>query len=177
MQAGAKTAQEFIRVSPRSFSFERQLFLPRSQTPFGNAPPGNSVSCYNAPMTRTRYRIFQTEYAYFLTCTVVGWVPLFTRPEAVDILFDSWRYLQQNRHFLIYGLDHKDQNSFLVLLDLAWENAYVQTCKASTLSFLIEYRDGATKLHYRAKKAVSVETVKLMLMRLAMDWEDVTANP
>jgi hypothetical protein len=87
----------------------------------------------------------------------------------------------------INKLDHKDQNSFLILLDLAWENAYVQTCKTSTLSFLVEYRDGATQLHYRIKKEVSVETVKLMLltylkigaelMRLAMDWEDVTANP
>jgi hypothetical protein len=54
-------------------------------------------------MTRTRYRIFETEYPYFLTCTIVGWVPLFTRPEAVDILFDSWRFLQKNRHFLLYG--------------------------------------------------------------------------
>src|SRR5436190_6094985 len=70
---------------------------------FGNAPPGNSVSFYNAIMTRTRYRIFETEYAYFLTCTIVGWVPLFTRPEGVDILFDSWRFLQKNRHFLLYG--------------------------------------------------------------------------
>ena len=39
-------------------------------------------------MTRTRYRIRETEYPYFLTCTVVGWLPVFTRPEAVRILFD-----------------------------------------------------------------------------------------
>lgn len=30
-------------------------------------------------MTRSRYRIFETEYPYFLTCMVVGWVPVFTR--------------------------------------------------------------------------------------------------
>jgi REP element-mobilizing transposase RayT len=54
-------------------------------------------------MTRTRYRIFETEYPYFMTCTVVGWVPIFTRPEAVQIIFDSWRFLQQNRQFLLYG--------------------------------------------------------------------------
>ncbi len=50
-------------------------------------------------MTRTRYRIFETEYPYFLTCTIVGWLPVFTRPEAVQILFDCWRFLQQNRDF------------------------------------------------------------------------------
>lgn len=54
-------------------------------------------------MSRTRYRIFETEYLYFMTCTVVGWLPLFTRPEAVQILFDSWRFLQQHRNFRLYG--------------------------------------------------------------------------
>ena len=47
-------------------------FTPRSQTPVWERLPGNSVSSYNAPMTRTRYRIFETEYPYFMTCTIVG---------------------------------------------------------------------------------------------------------
>ena len=42
-----------------------------------------------ASMTRSRYRIFETEYPYFLTNTIVGWLPVFTRPEAVDVLYDS----------------------------------------------------------------------------------------
>jgi REP element-mobilizing transposase RayT len=54
-------------------------------------------------MTRTRYRIFETEYPYFLTCTIVGWLPVFTRPEAVQILFDCWGFLRQNRNFKLYG--------------------------------------------------------------------------
>jgi putative transposase len=54
-------------------------------------------------MTRSRYRIFETEYPYFMTCTIVGWLPLFTRPEAVEVVLDSWRYLQQNGSFQLYG--------------------------------------------------------------------------
>ncbi len=54
-------------------------------------------------MTRSRYRIFETEYPYFLTHTVVGWLPVFTRPEAVDILLDSWRHCQQERGLSIFG--------------------------------------------------------------------------
>jgi putative transposase len=54
-------------------------------------------------MTRTRYRIYETEYPYFMTCTIVGWLAVFTRPEAVQILFDSWRYLQKNSEFRLYG--------------------------------------------------------------------------
>ena len=54
-------------------------------------------------MTRTRYRIFEAEYPYFLTCTIVGWLPVFTRPEAVQIIFDSLQFLQKERQFVIYG--------------------------------------------------------------------------
>jgi len=54
-------------------------------------------------MTRTRYRIFETEYPYFLTCTIVGWLPVFTRPEAVEIVLESWRYLQRERGMKLFG--------------------------------------------------------------------------
>jgi len=54
-------------------------------------------------MSRSRYRIFETEYPYFLTCTVVGWLPVFTRPAAVEVVLDSWRYLQCNSGFKLFG--------------------------------------------------------------------------
>jgi REP element-mobilizing transposase RayT len=54
-------------------------------------------------MTRSRYRFGENEYAYFLTCTVVGWLPIFTRPETVQVLYDSWRFLQENGRLTVYG--------------------------------------------------------------------------
>jgi REP element-mobilizing transposase RayT len=54
-------------------------------------------------MTRTRYRIFETEFPYFMTCTIVGWFPVLARPEAVDVVLDSWRYLQREREFRLFG--------------------------------------------------------------------------
>jgi len=44
-------------------------------------------------MTRSRYRFGENEYPYFLTCTIVGWLPIFTRSETVQLLYDSWRFL------------------------------------------------------------------------------------
>jgi hypothetical protein len=35
-----------------------------------------------ATMTCARFRIFESEYAYLLTDTILGWLPVFTRPEA-----------------------------------------------------------------------------------------------
>jgi putative transposase len=54
-------------------------------------------------MTRSCYRVFETEYPYFMTWTIVGWLPVFTRLEAVEIIYDSWRYLQREREFKLFG--------------------------------------------------------------------------
>lgn len=54
-------------------------------------------------MTRSRYRMFEDEYPYFLTCTVVAWLPVFAQPNFVEIIFDSWRFLQEERGVLIFG--------------------------------------------------------------------------
>jgi REP element-mobilizing transposase RayT len=54
-------------------------------------------------MTRSRYKIFETAYPYFMTCTINGWLPIFTRPEAAQIIFDSWRYLQQERELRLFA--------------------------------------------------------------------------
>jgi hypothetical protein len=54
-------------------------------------------------MTGTRYRIFETEYPHFLTCTIVGWLPVFTRPETVGSVLECWRFLQEKRDFRAGG--------------------------------------------------------------------------
>jgi putative transposase len=54
-------------------------------------------------MARTRYRIFETHFPYFLTCTIVGWLPVLTRPECVQIVMDSWRFLQRENRLQIFG--------------------------------------------------------------------------
>ena len=54
-------------------------------------------------MTRTRYRAWKNDCPYFLTCTIVGWLPVFTRPETVQILYDSWLFLQNNGRLAVHG--------------------------------------------------------------------------
>jgi REP element-mobilizing transposase RayT len=54
-------------------------------------------------MARTRYRFASEDHPHFLTCTVVEWLPIFTRPETVQVVFDSWSYLQKHAELRIYG--------------------------------------------------------------------------
>ena len=48
-------------------------------------------------MTRTRYKIYETAYPYFITSTINSWLPVFTNQDSTDIVFDSWRHLQTHR--------------------------------------------------------------------------------
>ena len=45
-------------------------------------------------MGRSRYKFIQEEGTYFVTLTVQNWIPIFTRPATVQILFDSLLFLQ-----------------------------------------------------------------------------------
>jgi REP-associated tyrosine transposase len=54
-------------------------------------------------MSRTRYRVYGNQFPYFLTCTVVAWLPVFTRQETVNIVLDSWRFLQEHERLRLYG--------------------------------------------------------------------------
>jgi putative transposase len=54
-------------------------------------------------MTRSRYKIHDNAYPHFLTCTVVEWLPVFTRQDAVQIVLDSWQFLQREVRLQLYA--------------------------------------------------------------------------
>lgn len=54
-------------------------------------------------MPRSRYRFVGNDAPYFMTMTVSAWLPVFTRPDAVEIILDSWRYLRRDHAFRLHG--------------------------------------------------------------------------
>jgi len=44
-------------------------------------------------MGRNRYKFIYSDQTYFVTLTVLHWIPVFTRPATVEILFNSLRFL------------------------------------------------------------------------------------
>ena len=54
-------------------------------------------------MGRSRYNFGEASSPHFLTCTVVGWLPVFTRPESVQILLDSWQFLHDQNRMVLLG--------------------------------------------------------------------------
>ena len=49
------------------------------------------------------YRIRDLESIHFVTCTVVEWLDVFTRPEYATIVLDALRYAQEHKGLMIYG--------------------------------------------------------------------------
>jgi putative transposase len=54
-------------------------------------------------MGRSRFKFGEAASPHFLSCTVVGWLPVFTRPETVQVLLDSWQFLQDQNRLTLLG--------------------------------------------------------------------------
>ena len=54
-------------------------------------------------MGRSRYKIYEPTHPHFVTCTILHWLPLFTRKESVDIIIQCLKYLQQNDGLKLYA--------------------------------------------------------------------------
>ena len=47
-------------------------------------------------MGRSRYKIVDPKLPHFVTCTVLHWIPVFTRPATVNIVLDTLRHLMSD---------------------------------------------------------------------------------
>lgn len=54
-------------------------------------------------MSRSSYKVFETEYPYLVTCSIVNWLPLFSIPATVQIILDSLEFHQQQRGLTLYA--------------------------------------------------------------------------
>ena len=53
-------------------------------------------------MARSRYKFKNNENPYFMTCTVVHWLPVFSSPIVANIIIDSLKFLQKE-NVVIYA--------------------------------------------------------------------------
>jgi len=54
-------------------------------------------------MGRTRYKIYEPTHPHFVTCTILHWLPIFTRKESVQIVIDTLKYLQQKDNLRLHA--------------------------------------------------------------------------
>ncbi len=54
-------------------------------------------------MSRSRYKIYETEYPYFLTNSIVEGIPLFANREISDFILNALQFLQEAREVDVYA--------------------------------------------------------------------------
>jgi putative transposase len=64
---------------------------------------------------RSRYTIRESGVPYFMTCTTVQWLPLFTRKPYFDILIDSLRFCRQHKGLKVHAYVILDNHLHLVV--------------------------------------------------------------
>ncbi len=54
-------------------------------------------------MGRSRYKIVEPTHPHFVTCTILNWLPIFTRQESVEIIIQSLKHLQKAENLKLYA--------------------------------------------------------------------------
>ncbi|MEX0722527.1 MAG: transposase [Gracilimonas sp.] len=57
----------------------------------------------NGKMGRSRYKIYEEHYPYFITSTIKDGLPLLSKPELAQVVLESLTYLQNARNVQLYG--------------------------------------------------------------------------
>ncbi len=63
---------------------------------------------------RTRYQILESDSVYFITSTIVEWIPVFTKREYFEIIIDSLRYCRENKGLKLYAYIILDNHIHLI---------------------------------------------------------------
>jgi len=96
-------------------------------------------------MGRSRYTITEPDKPHFLTYTVVEWLPVFTRPETVQILLDCWQY-QQQQGLRLYGYVVLENHCHVILHGEALDKQ-VARFKSYTARKIIDYLENKRVVH------------------------------
>jgi len=96
-------------------------------------------------MGRSRYKIYDTREPYFLTCTVIRWIPLFTDSKLAAILLESWRFLQEKKRMEIFAYVIMENHLHLIAMadDLSKEIGDFKSFTARSIIDELSSRNGS----------------------------------
>jgi len=85
---------------------------------------------------QSRYRFAESNAAYFVTCTTVEWLPVFSRQATCYVLVKSLLYCREQKNMRIYAWVIMD-NHFHAILSATGLSAIMQQLKSFTAKQII----------------------------------------
>ena len=64
---------------------------------------------------RSRYKIAELEAPHFIICTIVGWLPVFTRRKYLDVIIASLRFCRQQKGLRLHAYAILDNHLHLMV--------------------------------------------------------------
>ncbi len=103
-------------------------------------------------MGRSRYKIYEPTAPHFITCTILHWIPIFTRVESTEIIFESLRHLQKSDDLKINAYVILENHMHLVVSsdDLALSMKKFKSFTAKEILKLLQKRNAKTILEQLA---------------------------
>ena len=91
-------------------------------------------------MGRSRYKIYENQLPYFLTCTVVNWLPAFINPSIAQIILESLCFLQKEQRLTLYAYVIMENHLHLIAAadDLEKEIAHFKSYTAREIIDLLK---------------------------------------
>lgn len=86
---------------------------------------------------RTRYKILNNEAAYFITSTIVDWIPVFTTEKYYDIMTNAFRYSQKEKSLKLYAYVFLD-NHFHIMASAETLSDVIKSVKSFSAKLIIE---------------------------------------
>ena len=85
-------------------------------------------------MARSRYRFLEENQVYFLTLTVVNWIPIFASPTLTQIVLDSLSFLQEKKRIQLFAYVILENHLHLIAsaVDLSKEIANFKSFTAAS---------------------------------------------
>lgn len=110
-------------------------------------------------MGRSRYH-FLDQHPHFLTCTLVNWLPLLSRPELVQILFDSLTFLHAHQRIAIHGYVVMENHLHLIASSSNLSKE-IGTFKSFTARSIVDWLQANNGKHWLTQLAFYKQTHKL----------------
>ncbi|MDZ7758111.1 REP-associated tyrosine transposase [Rhodohalobacter sp.] len=68
-------------------------------------------------MSRSRYRVYDSDYPYFITSSIVEGYPVFSNPLAAQVILDALEFIQNKRSTIVYAYVIMENHIHMVIQD------------------------------------------------------------
>lgn len=120
-------------------------------------------------MSRSRYKIYETEYPYFLTSTIVDNIPLFANPVIAQFILDGFHFLQKSRGVEIYAYVIMENHIHFIASDQSL-SMKLKNFKSYTARQIIDYLQNGN--YHRLLKQIKRAKLKHKTQSKYQIWQE-----